>query len=164
MQFWPLSDKYIRFGVSANVPNWHWSDYLFSPTTCCKKNFITSVLKTPINGLVQDCSKSIANALDLLQSCTKQQIVSQAVLIIRSNTTCYHTSVRVKKAALLHLSYQCITMTSQWVGWRLKSPASRLFTQPFIRAEIKENIKAPCHWPLCGEFTGDRWIPRTNGQ
>ena len=26
------------------------------------------------------------------------------------------------------------------------------------------NIKAPRHWPLCGEFTGDRWIPRTNGQ
>ena len=30
--------------------------------------------------------------------------------------------------------------------------------------EIKENIKALRHWPLCGEFTGDRWIPRTNGQ
>ena len=29
---------------------------------------------------------------------------------------------------------------------------------------IKENIKAPHHWPLCGEFTGDRWISRTNGQ
>ena len=27
-----------------------------------------------------------------------------------------------------------------------------------------ENIKAPRHWPLCGEFTGDRWIPRRNGQ
>ena len=26
------------------------------------------------------------------------------------------------------------------------------------------NIEAPRHWPLCGEFTGDRWIPRTNGQ
>ena len=25
--------------------------------------------------------------------------------------------------------------------------------QPFIRAQIKENIKAPRHWPLCGEFT-----------
>ena len=25
--------------------------------------------------------------------------------------------------------------------------------------QIKENIKAPRHWPLCGEFTGDRWIP-----
>ena len=26
------------------------------------------------------------------------------------------------------------------------------------------NIKAPRHWPLCGDFTGDRWIPRTKGQ
>ena len=47
---------------------------------------------------------------------------------------------------------------------RIKSPASRLFTQLFIQTQIKENIKAPRHWPLCGEFTGDRWIPRTNGQ
>ena len=28
---------------------------------------------------------------------------------------------------------------------------NRLFRQ------LKENIKAPRHWPLCGEFTGDRW-------
>ena len=27
-----------------------------------------------------------------------------------------------------------------------------------------KNVKGPRHWPLCGEFTGDRWIPRTNGQ
>ena len=47
---------------------------------------------------------------------------------------------------------------------RLKSPASRMFTQPFIPTQMKENIKAPRHWPLYGEFTGDRWIPRTNGQ
>ena len=45
-----------------------------------------------------------------------------------------------------------------------KSPASPLFTQPFIQAQIRENIKAPSHGPLCGEFTGDRLIPRTNGQ
>ena len=37
-------------------------------------------------------------------------------------------------------------------------------TQPFIQVQIKENIKALRHWPLCGEFTGDRWIPRTKGQ
>ena len=30
-----------------------------------------------------------------------------------------------------------------------------------FRRRSKKNIKAPCHWPLCGEFTGDRWIPRT---
>ena len=36
--------------------------------------------------------------------------------------------------------------------------------QPLIQAQIKENIKAPLHWPLWGEFTGDRWIPRTKDQ
>ena len=36
-------------------------------------------------------------------------------------------------------------MTSWWARWRLKTPASRLFTQPFIQAQIKENIKAPHH-------------------
>ena len=51
-----------------------------------------------------------------------------------------------------------ITMTSLWARWRINSPASPLFIQLFIRAQIKENIKAPRHWPLCGE------IPRTNGQ
>ena len=35
---------------------------------------------------------------------------------------------------------------------------------PFIQAQIKENIKAPRHLPLCGEFTGDRWFPRIKGQ
>ena len=29
-----------------------------------------------------------------------------------------------------------------------------------VYSEIKEHIKAPRHWPFCGEFTGDRWIPR----
>ena len=33
-----------------------------------------------------------------------------------------------------------------------------------MQTQIKENIKAQRHWPSCGEFTGDRWIPRTNGQ
>ena len=33
-----------------------------------------------------------------------------------------------------------------------------------VHSQIKGNIKAPRHWPLCGEFTGDRWIPHTNGQ
>ena len=51
------------------------------------------------------------------------------------------------------VKHHAITLTSQWPRWCLKSPASRLFTQSFIRAQIKENIKAPHHWPLCGEFT-----------
>ena len=38
-------------------------------------------------------------------------------------------------------------------------PHDCLLRQPLIQTQIKENIKAPCHRPLCGEFTGDRWIP-----
>ena len=37
-------------------------------------------------------------------------------------------------------------------------------TMTSVQAQTKENIKAPRHWPLCGEFTGYRWIPHTNGQ
>ena len=31
-----------------------------------------------------------------------------------------------------------------------------IFTKPLNQEQIKENIKAPRHWPLHGEFTGDR--------
>ena len=37
-------------------------------------------------------------------------------------------------------------MTSWWTLCRLKSPASRLFNQSFIQAQIKENVTAPRHW------------------
>ena len=35
-----------------------------------------------------------------------------------------------------------------------------VYSAAFIQMQIKENIKAPRHWPLCG----NRWISRTNGQ
>ena len=59
-----------------------------------------------------------------------------------------------------------ITVTLWWARWRLKSPASRLFTQSLVQAQNneKQNIKTPRHWPLWGKFNGDRWIPRTNGR
>ena len=47
-----------------------------------------------------------------------------------------------------------------WEWWlsnhrRLDCLLNRLFRQ------IKESIKALCHWPLWGESTDDRWIPLT---
>ena len=45
--------------------------------------------------------------------------------------------------------------------WRFKSPESQLLAQSCVQAQIKENLKALRHWPLWGEFTGARWIPRT---
>ena len=38
-----------------------------------------------------------------------------------------------------------------------------IFTQSFIQAQIKENIKVLRHWSLWGEFTSERWIPHTTG-
>ena len=45
-----------------------------------------------------------------------------------------------------------------------KSQVPRLFAQPFVQAQIEENIKVPCHWPLWGESIGDHWTPLTKGQ
>ena len=38
--------------------------------------------------------------------------------------------------------------------WRLKSPASRLFTQPFVQAQIKGNVTISCHCQLWGIYRG----------
>ena len=61
-----------------------------------------------------------------------------------------------------------ITVTSYWARWRLESPPPPpppppMNTQPFIQAQIKENIKAPRHWPL-GVGGGGGSIPSTKGQ
>ena len=56
-----------------------------------------------IDGLVQDCRISSANALEILQSCTKPSI-----------WTCI-------------LQCRFITLTSKWPRWRLKSTAAWLF-------------------------------------
>ena len=52
---------------------------------------------------------------------------------------------------------QCvINVTSLWARSRLKSPASRMVDQPFVQAQIKENIKDPRH----GLFVrGIHWWP-----
>ena len=78
-----------------------------------------------------------------------------------------HHEVRVWNSWIL-LLMQIKLFIKPWftLPWRhndhdsvSKSPASRLFTQPFIQTQIKENIKAPRHWPLCGEVTGTGEFP-----
>ena len=41
-----------------------------------------------------------------------------------------------------------------WVLWCQKSPATRLFLQPILKADIKENIKAPHYWLFVKRSTG----------
>ena len=91
------------------------------------------------------------------------------VIMIKSALDFYHlsTSEIVRRR---HGSVYPVYSTES-LRWRHNGPDSDSNHQPhdcllnrFIQTQIKENIKAPRHWPLCGEFTGDRWIPRTNGQ
>ena len=65
----------------------------------------------------------------------------------------------------------CFSLIIGWLQWRhdkrdgvSNHQPHDFFTQPFIQAQIKENMKAPRHWTLWGEFTDHRWIPRTTGQ
>ena len=58
--------------------------------------------------------------------------------------------------------------TLQWChnerdGISNHQPQDRLLNRLF-KAQIKDNIKAPRHWLLWGEFSGDWWIPHTKGQ
>ena len=54
----------------------------------------------------------------------------------------------------------CSDVIVGMMATRLKSPVSRVFAQPFVQLQIKENIKVPRHWPLWGESTNG-WIPLT---
>ena len=79
------------------------------------------------------------------------------------------TTPSVKNSFFNMLSITTLpTCTLQWhhnesAGVSNHQPHDCLLNCLF-KAQIKENIKAPRHWPLCGEFTGDRWITRTKGQ
>ena len=72
----------------------------------------------------------------------------------------YQTTTNPKQhTKLVPMSFELLytyNKSSDWPITMTSSSASRLFTKPFIQAQIKENIKAPHHWPLYGEFTGDR--------
>ena len=102
------------------------------------------------------------------------------LVMLRSRRAHYDVAVMMSKNLNTKLQSQCAhacpvatvdnTIVSTPLQWRhnlrdgVKSPAFPLFAQLFVQAKIKEKIKAQRHWPLCGEFTSDRWISRTRGQ
>ena len=96
-----------------------------------------------------------------IQNVNLSEILLKQLSVLRVNyTQCIsmYVIIHLSTAMIILLSAQAMTT----LQWRLKSPASRLFTQTFVQALyplIKENTIAPRHWPLWGEFTGDRWTP-----
>ena len=100
---------------------------------------------------------------------------------IHNEPACIFHGKHIRYPLSLELIQRCMRKDEKsWILWKSSitmqwryngrddvsnhQPASRLFTQPFTQAQIKENIDAPRHWPLCGKFTGDRWILPINGQ
>ena len=51
-----------------------------------------------------------------------------------------------------------------WESRRLRSPATWVFIQQFIRDNIKETSENRITGRLWRESTGERWIPLTKGQ
>ena len=90
-----------------------------------------------------------------------------------------HTSFNVTSLALGQ-KYECqwsnrercgyiIRLNTHYSDVIMSTMASQITSLTIVYSTIylgadKETIKAPHHWPLCGEFAGDRWIPRTKGQ
>ena len=74
----------------------------------------------------------------------------------------YSGSNVLKMGATLYLTVHYTDVIMGAMASQLTSP--KIVSQAFTEAQIKENIKAPRHWPSGGEFTGGRWIPRTNSQ
>ena len=88
--------------------------------------------------------ESLRKLLNKQSNC--QWFVTDAMMPIWS-----HCNVIKGPSPLTH--YSDVIMSTM----RLKSPASRLFAQPFFwGTQIKENSKAPRHRPLCGESTSDQ--------
>ena len=52
----------------------------------------------------------------------------------------------------------------QWPHYEYEGVSNHRRIDCLLNRLIKENNKALRHWPLWGEFTGDRLIPRINGQ
>ena len=82
----------------------------------------------------------------------------------RPRTVCIFLWIR-------YSSFMCWEVPSQTLQWRQNERDGVWNQQPhdcllnrLFKAQIKENNKAPRHWPLCGEFTGDWWIHRTKVQ
>ena len=65
-------------------------------------------------------------------------VSSAEVGIFLENNGCWWFDEAIPSAAMTWID----TMTLQWGLWHLKSPASRLFSQPFIEAQIR-NKKIP---------------------
>ena len=78
---------------------------------------------------------------------------------VYSTTTTKETSQHRLKLALVH--YCDVIMGT--IASQITSLTS-VYSTVYSGADQRKHQRFARHWPLCGEFTGDRWIPGTKGQ
>ena len=81
---------------------------------------------------------------------------------------CWNEILRWQQNKNVKILYEFANYLSSYKSLCVRVYMYTLYAHNFvtfcIQTQIKESIKVPRHWPLCGEFNRGRWIPRTNGQ
>ena len=76
-------------------------------------------------------------------------------------------------AMYLHIRRRYWPICQKWIQMHysdaiMSTMASQITSLTMVYSTVcsgadRRKYKAPCHWPLWGEFAGDRWIPRRKG-
>ena len=72
-----------------------------------------------------------------------------------------HPSGRENTSCIIGPLWEESVARNRWLLWMWNAMCETLGA---LVCMSRRNIKAPRHWPLWGEFSGDRWIPRTKGR
>ena len=68
------------------------------------------------------------------------------------------------------ITHSCPLIAIHYNDVKMSAMASQItsltvvYATVYSRRRSKKDITAPRHWPLCREFTSNRWNPRTKGQ
>ena len=104
-----------------------------------------------------------------ISSCfTKHDSVKVIVNLVHKRYFCYQNAIfshNMKFVPENWMPWRGIytTVASYWARWRLKSPASPVYSTFYSGADQRKHHSSDSLAFVC-EFTCDRWIPRTNGQ
>ena len=126
--YWQLHTSYVRVWISIRGTS-YWVIHRYTT------EHTVSFAIDHVNCLLQDCGNSSANALELLQSCTKPSIYDSLQLC---------------------RPHRVLVIDRMVVVWDIG---------PFLSSETMMTLsngnifRVTGH--LCGEFTGLRWIPHT---
>ena len=153
----------IFLGIYCRILKWEYPNHVYIRRPCWGTNSSSVVLiLSPyvITYIVKCWMKSFIHSKHQLCNCWSLWMDNQFKFKITflSPNVRHNASTQIAVCQLMH--YNGVMMGA--MASQITSLTIVYLT--IIQAQIKENIKAPRHWPLCGEFTGDRWIPCTDGQ